>query len=184
MINFSSTVHNSKKPVLWDYALHSVQVDSTRTEFTAQCGWKTLGGAEYKHEPETWGRSWWDHTEHELGEFMWVPCSNPGPLSTSLPCPPQIGLPWPPAARMSSFHFFSCSFPLSCLSYQSHPSHLSFQPQIKCDFFPGTLSDCQFPTSIRSWKLLDAPLKPKHFVYVLSQYHLLLCVWVWGSQRD
>ena len=30
------TVHNSKKPVLWDYALHAVQADSTRTEFTAQ----------------------------------------------------------------------------------------------------------------------------------------------------
>lgn len=45
----------------------------------------------------------------------------------------------------------------SLLLHQLHPS---FQPQIKCDFFPGTLSDCQLPISIRSWKLLDAPLKP------------------------
>ena len=76
--------------------------------------------AEYKDEPETWGWSWWDHTEHVLGEFMWAPCSDPGPPPTSLPCPPQTGPPRPPAARMSSSHFFSCSFLLSCLSHP-HP---------------------------------------------------------------
>lgn len=105
----------------------------------------------------------------------WVPCSNPGPLSTSLPCPPQIGPPWPPAARMSSFHFF--------LFLPPQPPFLPIAPIAPIHpiyFFPGTLSDCQFPTSIRSWKLLMLSEAQALCLMYSHSTTPSLSVWVWG----
>ena len=111
-------------PVLWDYALHSVQADSTRTEFMVQWWLEdTSEGLSISTNQRLGGRSWWDHTEHALGEFTWAPCSYLGPPPTSLPCPPQTGPPWPPAARMSSSHFF-----LSPSSSATFPTLTPFAP--------------------------------------------------------
>ena len=148
-----------------------------------------VGGAEYKHEPETWGRSWWDHTEHALGEFTWAPCSYLGPPPTSLPCPPQTGPPWPPAARMSSSHFF-----LSPSSSAAFPTLTPFAPIApilpapdQMWLLPWNLIWLPTPHIHKKLEITGCTSDAQHLVYVLSQYCLLLCDWVWGdhvSQRD